>query len=277
MLKSSVKCLCLPYKIRLRLLKEIVSAIQSYGRAHRFIREHRLLKWIIIPGIIYALVFGISMYYFGKTANNAIEFLMVSLGLDHYVQQLQSTFLGFLFTLATLILWVLLMFFYFSLFKYIWLIVGSPIFAYLSEMTEAIIERRSYPFSIRQILQDTRRGIRISLRNAGRQFLYAGLIILLSFIPLLGWGAPLLALIVECYYYGFSMLDYSFERNRIPVERSYQYIDNHKGLAIGNGMVFYLMHAIPIIGWIFAPAYAVIAATISLMEENNFSNLANKP
>jgi CysZ protein len=29
-------------------------------------------------------------------------------------------------------------------------------------------------------------------------------------------------------------------------------------------MVFYLMHGIPIIGWIFAPGYAVIAATLSL-------------
>jgi CysZ protein len=29
-------------------------------------------------------------------------------------------------------------------------------------------------------------------------------------------------------------------------------------------MVFYLMHLIPVLGWLFAPSYAVIAATISL-------------
>jgi CysZ protein len=38
-------------------------------------------------------------------------------------------------------------------------------------------------------------------------------------------------------------------------------------LAIGNGMIFYLMHALPVIGWIFAPGYAVIAATLSMQEE----------
>jgi CysZ protein len=48
--------------------------------------------------------------------------------------------------------------------------------------------------------------------------------------------------------------------------KSIDFISTHKGLAIGNGIVFYLMHLIPVIGWIFAPAYAVIAATISMHE-----------
>jgi CysZ protein len=30
--------------------------------------------------------------------------------------------------------------------------------------------------------------------------------------------------------------------------------------------VFYVIHLLPIIGWVFAPAYAVIAATMSLHE-----------
>jgi len=30
--------------------------------------------------------------------------------------------------------------------------------------------------------------------------------------------------------------------------------------------VFYIIHLLPIIGWVFAPAYAVIAATMSLHE-----------
>jgi CysZ protein len=33
---------------------------------------------------------------------------------------------------------------------------------------------------------------------------------------------------------------------------------------MGNGIVFYLFHFIPIIGWILAPTYAVIAATLSI-------------
>lgn len=60
------------------------------------------------------------------------------------------------------------------------------------------------------------------------------------------------------------MLDYSSERNKLSVAESIDFVGNHKGLAIGNGMVFYLMHGLPVIGWILAPSYAVVAATLSL-------------
>ncbi len=52
------------------------------------------------------------------------------------------------------------------------------------------------------------------------------------------------------------------------LRESIEFIGKHKGLAIGNGMVFYLMHLVPIVGWVLAPAYAVIAATISLYYQN---------
>jgi CysZ protein len=76
----------------------------------------------------------------------------------------------------------------------------------------------------------------------------------------------LLAVLVEFYYYGFSMLDYSFERKKITASESIYFTGGHKGLAIGNGLMFYLIQVIPVLGWILAPAYAVVAATLSLHE-----------
>ena len=52
----------------------------------------------------------------------------------------------------------------------------------------------------------------------------------------------------------------------MKIEESIYFIGRHKGLAIGNGIIFYLMHCIIIVGWVLAPAYAVIAATISMQE-----------
>jgi CysZ protein len=60
------------------------------------------------------------------------------------------------------------------------------------------------------------------------------------------------------------MLDYSSERNKLSTTQSITFIGRHKGLAIGNGLVFYVMHLLPFIGWLLAPSYAVIAATLSL-------------
>ena len=246
------------------MLKEIVIAIQSYIEAHHFIVKHRLWKWIIIPGLFYAILFVVSMYLFGKTSTAVIDYLTHTTGLDSWLQKFQNSWLGFFFTFAGIILWLIQMMFYFSLFKYIFLIIGSPIFAYLSEKTEAIKEGKDFPFNFSQLMKDAFRGIKLALRNTVWQSVYMIALFLLSFIPVIGLITPLIAILVECYYYGFSMLDYSFERQKLSPSESIRFVSLHKGLAIGNGIVFYLMHGLLIIGWVLAPAYAVIAATLSL-------------
>jgi CysZ protein len=178
---------------------------------------------------------------------------------------MQDSWVSFLFIVGQVIFRLVLLLFYFSLFKFLFLIIGSPVFAYLSEKTESIMEGKEYPFSMRQLMKDIWRAIKIALRNLLWQTVYVVSILILSFIPLFGWVAPLVALLVECYYFGFSMLDYSSERNKLSAAQSIDFIGRHKGLAIGNGLVFYLLHLVPVAGWLFAPSYSVIAATISLL------------
>jgi CysZ protein len=243
------------------MLKEIIISIQAYFHTHRFITKHRLWKWIFIPGLIYSILFCAGIYLFAVSSHSAIEFMLQKSGIAEWIK---NSWLSFLLIFAQIILNLILLLFYFSLFKYLFLIIGSPLFAYLSEKTESIIEGKEFPFSFKQLMKDILRGIRLALRNMLWQTVYTISILILSFIPVIGWVTPLLALLVECYYLGFSMLDYSCERNKLSTAQSIRFIGRHKGLAIGNGMVFYLMHFIPILGWLLAPSYAVIAATISL-------------
>ena len=246
------------------MLKEIITAIQAYFQTHRFIIKHRLWKWIFIPGLIYALLFCVGIYFFWKSSNYAIDFMLLKTGVKDWIQKMQNGWLSWFIIFAQIMLHMVLMLFYFSLFKYLFLIIGSPLFAYLSEKTEAIMEGKDFPFSFTQLIKDIVRGIRIALRNMLWQTVYAISIFILAFIPVIGWITPLIALMVECYYLGFSMLDYSCERHKLSTSQSIAFIGKHKGMAIGNGMIFYLMHLIPFLGWVLAPGYAVIAATISL-------------
>lgn len=259
------------------MLKELIIAIQSYFKAHRFIAKHRLWKWILIPGIFYAILFVAGIYFFWQSSAHVIDYVFSTTGLKALMVKEQDTWLRFLFIFGQLILQLILLFFYFSWFKYLFLIIGSPVFAYISERTEAIIEGKEYPFNMKQFGKDVIRGIAIAIRNTLWQTVYLVSIFILSFIPLIGWATPVLALFVECYYFGFSMLDYSSERKKLSVAQSIDFIGNHKGLAIGNGMVFYLMHGLPVIGWIFAPTYAVVAATLSLHQssKDNFEQKNN--
>jgi CysZ protein len=246
------------------LLKEIIIAIESYIEAHNFIRKHKLWKWIIIPGIIYTILFIVGIYFFWMSSDNAVTWLSKQIGIEAWLQKLRSEWLSFLFLMIGMMLRLVLVLFYFSLFKYLFLIIGSPVFAYLSEKTASIIEGKEFPFSFSQLMKDAWRGSKLAARNSVWQTVYIVLLFFLSFIPLFGWITPLIALFIECYYYGFSMMDYSCERNKLSPAASISFISRHKGLAIGNGLIFYLMHGIVIIGWILAPAYAVVAATLSV-------------
>ena len=244
------------------MLKDIIIAIQSFLEAHRFIVKHRLWKWILIPGFLYSILFCAGIYLFWISSGQAIDSLFSITGLKKWMYTIEGSWLKFLFIFGQVILQLVLLLFYFSLFKFLFLIIGSPLFAYLSEKTEAIMEGRDFPFSFAQLLKDISRGIKLALRNALWQTVYTLSILILSFIPFVGWFTPLIALIIECYYLGFAMLDYSCERNKLSTSQSIEFIGKHKGLAVGNGIVFYLMHAIIIVGWILAPSYAVVAATI---------------
>lgn len=242
------------------MLKEIVIAIQSWGEAYRFNQEHRFWKWIIGPGIIYTILFIIGMVVFWRSADFAVSWASSQLRIEPWLQQKRSEWLSFLFLMTGMMLRLVLVLFYFSLFKYLILIIGSPLFAYLSEKTEALIENKESPASGRELRKDCARGIRLALRNCLWQTFYLFTLILLSLVPLVGWVTPVVALMLEFYYYGFSMLDYSLNRNNFSYSQSIQFIGRHKGLAISNGFLFYLMHILII----FAPAYAIIGATLTV-------------
>src|SRR5215213_10953302 len=119
------------------------------------------------------------MYFFWQSSNDAVTWLSQQIGLEAWLQKQRNDWLSFLFVMAGLILRIVLVFFYFSLFKYLFLIIGSPVFAYLSEKTTSIIEGRDFPFNFSELMKDAWRGIKLALRNTGWQTVYALSLLLL--------------------------------------------------------------------------------------------------
>lgn len=218
------------------------------------------MQEILWPGIVYSVLLLTGLYFFAGSSSEAVTWMSEQLGIETWLQQQRSEWLSFLFVMNGMMLRLVLLIFYFSLFKYALLIVGSPAFTYLSEKTEALLDGKEHPFNWTDVKDDALRGIRIAFRNAQRQLLYFMGLILLSLVPLAGWITPLIALGLEAYYFGVSMLDYSFARNKLTLRQSLQFTQHHRGLAIGNGIVFFIMHGLV---WL-APAYAIIAATLSV-------------
>lgn len=253
------------------MLKEIIISFRSFFHAHQLIGKHRLWKWIIIPGIFYSLLAFLGFVFFWKSSNNATAWILTKAGIKPWLDQLQDGWVSFLFITGQIFLHLLLILFYFTYIKYLFLIVAAPIFSYLSEKTNTLIKNDAFLFSKKELFQDTIRGSRVALKNLFWQTIYMVAIFIICLIPIVGWLAPLLFFFMECYYVGFSMMDYGYQRKQINTAKSRYIIGHHKGLAIGNGICFYVLHVIPILGWIIAPSYAIVASSLSIheAEKNN--------
>src|SRR5215469_8642732 len=100
------------------MLKEIIIAFQSYTKAHNFISKHQLWKWILIPGILYSILFIPGLYFFWSSSNIVVSWLG-RLGIDRFLMHQKSAVLSFFFVMGGLMVHLVLTFFYFSLFKYL--------------------------------------------------------------------------------------------------------------------------------------------------------------
>lgn len=243
-------------------MKEIVIAFKSWQQARHFIQQHQLLKRILWPGILYSLFTVIGLIVFFISSNQAVSWMSEQIGIEQWLQKERSEWLSFLFVMNGMMLRLVLLLFYFSLFKNLLLIIGSPAFAFLSEKTEALLQHKDHEFNWEEVRKDAQRGIRLAIQNTGKELLYFAALILLTIVPLVGWITPVIALIMQGYYFGVSMLDYSFARHQFTLEQSVRFSSHHKGLAIGNGLLFFAMHVMVLL----APAYAIIAATLSVQQ-----------
>jgi CysZ protein len=246
--------------------REVIRAIRCYGLAHRLIRKQKLWKWIVLPGLLHAILFCFGVYFVWILSEYVTSALSAAFGIERWIQKLESGWVSFIFILMGLSVRLVFFSFSLSLLKYFFVIAGSPYFDRLAALTEQFVN------PLEPSISSNGAAAHRTTNLAGRNFLlqtvslFAFLII--AFIPVAGWVIPLLCYVVECYFFGFSMLDHACRLHRLSYGQSIRYISDHRGLAIGNGIVFYLLMFIPVLGWILGPGYAIIAATISLRQKS---------
>jgi CysZ protein len=248
------------------LLKELILAIRAYFSAHRFIVQHKLWKWMIVPGILYAYLFVLGMNYFSQSSSFFIESIILKTGLKSWVDTLNNDLIGFFITMGSFWLWFTLLLFYFALFKYLFLILFAPFFAYLHLRIDAIKNEIVFVFNSKAYRKLIARALLLNVTNLLWQTVYLIPIVIICTLPIIGWFTPIFTILIECYFLGAAMLDYSLASENKNKVAAAAYVNNHKGLPIGNGLVFYLLHFIPIIGWMTAPFYSLIAAQLNTQE-----------
>lgn len=239
----------------------------SFGSAWSFISKHNLWAYFTYPVLITVvlLIGGSAAIIYLSDYLEALIMDLIGLGGNDdggWFGWLRGS-LNFILNIG---LKVVFFFIFMWLQKYIMLIILSPILALLSEKVDEIITGQKYPFDVNQFIRDVFRGIAIALRNMFIELGFILLCFLISWIPLVGLITAIFLYIVSCYFYGFSMIDYTSERRRLSVSQSIAFIRANKGFAISNGFLYSLMTMIPYIGTMIAPIVSVVAATLGTYE-----------
>lgn len=240
--------------------------LKTYAQSTSFIFRNKLAWYFLFPVLFNIVLFVAGFYSVSSLSNELIVSLSEWVNIDSW----DFWGSGFVVTLIKGFVWVVLRIMFFIIYAYIGgyviLILMSPVFAFLSEATERILTGKDQAFSFSQLFKDVVRGMLLAIRNLSMELFFTLGLFILSFVPLIGYLTPIALFIVSAYFYGFSFLDYTFERRRFKIDASISFMRRNRGLAIGNGFVFSLVLLIPYVGVMiagFVSIVSVVAATMA--------------
>ncbi len=255
-------------------------SLRSWFKSWPFIFSNGLAIYFLYPVILSILLSMGAVALIREVVNYVMELMRpllkeVPLPADSGWEAWQAVLLDISTYAISFVLWIAAFYTFVKLSKYLILALMSPVMAILSERTEEILTGRKYPFRLQLFVRDVFRGIALAIRNlfmelaAGWALIAVQLALALVFAPaalILAPFVPLISFAIGSYFFGFSTLDYVFERRRMSIPTSIRTIRDMKGIAIGNGAIFNLLYFIPFVGVTLATVTCTVAAVLAIHE-----------
>jgi CysZ protein len=234
------------------MVKNIFKGIKAYASALGLISTLGLWKYFAVPvliSFITASLIGLSAWSWSDNVANTIDLLWIwEWGADW--------FHGFAEILGGILIIILGLIVY----KHIVMALSAP---FMSPVSTAIEHHFLGEKHIHRNTSNTSqlwRGIRINVRNLAMEIFITIPLLILSLIPVLNIVTTVLLFLVQAYYAGFGNMDYTLERH-YGYKESVGFVKRHKGVAIGNGIIFTIMLFIPVIGVLIVLPLSVTAAS----------------
>ena len=246
------------------MIKNILSGIKSYAGAFSLVSELKLWKYFAIPiiiSLITATIIGFTAYGLSDNIGNFLGKVWIW----DWGKEAFTTFTSVIGAIFVLVIGLIL-------YKHIVLALSAPFMSAVSEKIEIHINGDLKHHHRKTTFQEQLwRGIRINIRNLGKELLITIPILLLKFIPVVNIFSTILLFLVQAYYAGFGNMDYTLERH-LNYKDSLNFVSKNKGTSIGNGIVFMLCLLIPVLGIIIVLPLSVTAAsvkTVALLNQEN--------
>ena len=239
------------------MFKNILRGIRAYSGTLKLISTLGLWKYFGVPmliSFITAIVIGISAYGLSDNIGNLISKAWVWEWGAETFRTISNIVGGIVIVALGLILY-----------KHIVMALSAPFMSPVSEKIEAHLMGTTREHRNTSFVSQLWRGIKVNGRNLLMELFLSIPIFIISFIPVIGFISSILLFLVQSYYAGFGNMDYTLERH-YGYSQSVRFVSDHRGLAIGNGMIFMLMLLIPVLGIILVLPLSVTAATIETVK-----------
>lgn len=240
--------------------KQFGIALGAYSSTFTYLFKAGYRKYLVLPILINFLFFTTAVVLSIVYGKSLIAYLFDLFGYS------LSDFAEAWSTVLLIVLYIIQFLIFLSVYKYLVLIVLAPFLAFLSEKLEKEALGKEYPFSWTQFLSDIGRALVINGWNLLREIFLTLLLTILAFFPLFAIVSPIIIILVQGYFYGYGIMDYNAERWRFSLKQTGRWMWRNKGAVTGVGLVFHFLFMIPLLGWVFAPVWAVLAGTKTALE-----------
>lgn len=244
------------------IIKDLFVGANSYFNAARVIKKHKLWPFMAVPGFL-SICYVLILIVLGSVYFDNVSAYINESWIPGFMQG------NAMQVVVNVILWLFLLVIGFVSYKEVVLIFFSPFLGYLSEKVESLVYgHESPPFKLKDLVTDIIRGLILSFRNLFAMLLFTFLALLVAFIPLIGTVvSPVLIILIQSYYGGVGLVDFTLERKRYTVKDSIAFSRKNRGRITGVGIGFVLILMVPVLGWFAAPGYGTVAATLSILEK----------
>lgn len=241
------------------MIKNIFSAINAYFSAFALLNKLNLWRFFAIP-IVISFLLGITIIFIAYGLSDNIGDYISGLWDFSWGKQTVTAISHLIGGLIILALGIVV-------FKHTLMAIASPFMSPISEKIEFHLYGTVHKqgTGLKAQTSALARGIRLNIRNLIVEILWIIPFFIFSFIPIIGFFFLLLIFLVQAYYAGFGSMDYTLERY-LPYKKSIAFVRQHRGIAIGNGIVFMGILLIPVVGILIVLPLSVVASTISTLK-----------
>lgn len=240
------------------MLTNILSGIQAYATAFQLLSKLKLWRYFAIP-IVISLLTASVIVFSAYSLSDIIGAFIAQIWVWNWGKEVVNTIAAFVGIVVVVVIG-------FILYKHIVLALSAPFMSPVSEKIEIHINGKlADDYKRNTFFQLLLRGVKINLRNLTKELLITIPILFLKLIPGVNIFSTILLFFIQSYYAGFGNIDYTLERH-MGYRQSINFVKQHKGIAIGNGIIFILFLFLPVLGIILVLPLSVTAASIKTVK-----------